>query len=87
MNPGFERDRASAARASSWALWFLSLVGLGACLASIHDRDWPMVAALALVTALLALAAGHERQEMRDALRHVEWIDGAWMDEWAGAWR
>lgn len=87
MSAALERDRASAARVSSWGLWFLSIVGMGAAFAAIHDRDWPMAVALTLVALLLALAAGHERQEMRAALEQADLLDGSWMDEWAGAWR
>ena len=82
-----ERAKASAARINAWGLWALSLVAMGATWASIDVRDWSMGAAFTAVMLMLAWAAGSERAEQRQAEQHVAWLEGAWMDEWIGAWR
>ena len=86
MTAEIERDRAAAARASSWTLWFLSLVAMGAVFATVADRDplaWPLTA----IMLLLAWSAGMEREEMREALVQAELLEIAAFDAWAEAWR
>jgi len=78
-------DRAAAARLSAWGLLLASAVALGACLAALHAGD-VLWAGFAAVGVALGWAAGSERAEMRACREHVAALDGAWMDEWLGAW-
>ena len=55
--------------------------------ASIDVRDWAMAAAFTAVMLMLARAAADQRAEQRMAQQHVAWLEGGWMDDWAGAWR
>ena len=72
-------DATSAARASAWGLWGLSLVAMGTVFAAIDAQAWGQAATLTLVMLLLAWAAGHERDEQRACEEQQ-------LDVWLGAW-
>lgn len=53
---------ARAAEISAWALWWASMVAMGASFAAIAQRDWPLAAVSVATMLMLAWASGSERE-------------------------